>query len=128
MKRKLRIFSNIAIICLSVCMFAFGVYAASTVSVTTSGTVTFTAQNVEATITRTLYGFDTTKSTVITSDGKNTGVFEQVINKTTAPEGASFTFEDLKNTEQIYFASADDDVVMEFKITNNSKDKNYFLI
>ena len=56
MKRKLRIFSNIAIICLSVCMFAFGVYAASTVSVTTSGTVTFSATGVYAEVTRTITG------------------------------------------------------------------------
>ena len=36
-------------------MFAFGVYAANQVSVTTSGTVTFTATDVYASITRKVY-------------------------------------------------------------------------
>lgn len=122
MRRKLRIFSHIAIICLSVCMFAFGVYAASTVSVTTSGTVSFTAQNVEATVTRTVSGCDETKSTF----GNGSKTYTQVINNTTTPEGATYTYDQLKE-EQLFFANNKDDIIMEFTITNNSSEKDLFV-
>lgn len=88
MKRKLRIFSNIAIICLSVCMFAFGVYAASTVSVTTSGTVTFSATGVFAEVTRTITGAkNAPSSTTVSIDASATENAEY-------PMNADLEFED----------------------------------
>ena len=67
MRRKIRIFSSLAVVCLSVCMFAFGVYAATTVSVTTSGVVTFKATGVYATIIREVTGAVDANGDVITA-------------------------------------------------------------
>ena len=50
MRKRLRVLSSFAVIALSVALFAFGVYAASNVSVTTSGTVAFNATDVYARI------------------------------------------------------------------------------
>ena len=44
MKRKFKLFATVASLCLSVALMAFGVYAASTVTYTVSGSVTFTSQ------------------------------------------------------------------------------------
>ena len=41
MKRKFKLFATVASLCLSVALMAFGVYAASTVTYTVSGSVTF---------------------------------------------------------------------------------------
>ena len=108
MKRKLRIFSRLAIICLSVCMFAFGVYAASTVSVTTSGTVTFNATGVYARVERTITGYDTAKSTGVITN------FSQVIDSSATDNQVFDTLKD----ENLIFENADKDIVMTFTITN----------
>ncbi len=44
MKRKFKLFATVASLCLSVALMAFGVYAASTVTYTVNGSVTFTSQ------------------------------------------------------------------------------------
>ncbi len=44
MKRKFKLFATVASLCLSVALMAFGVYAATTVTYTVSGSVTFTSQ------------------------------------------------------------------------------------
>ena len=44
MKRKFKLFATVASLCLSVALMAFGVYAATTVTYTVSGTVSFEAQ------------------------------------------------------------------------------------
>ena len=104
MKRKIRIFSHIAIICLSVCMFAFGVYAASTVSVTTSGTVTFNASGVYANVTRTVTGATTNPSNK-----------EQTIDSS-ATEGGSYAMNDAN--ESLTFANASAPIILSFEIEN----------
>ena len=106
MKRKLRIFSNIAIICLSVCMFAFGVYAASTVSVTTSGTVSFNATDVHARITRTF----AENCLDAKSEYENIDI--------TYNAGTPNEQHDSFTGEKLIFASASTDIVMTFKIEN----------
>lgn len=45
MKRKIKLFSAIASLCLAVALMAFGVYAASQVTYTLSGTVEYTVNN-----------------------------------------------------------------------------------
>ena len=44
MKRKFKLFATVASLCLSVALMAFGVYAASTVTYTVTGSVTFASQ------------------------------------------------------------------------------------
>ena len=106
MKRKLRIFSNIAIICLSVCMFAFGVYAASTVSVTTSGTVTFEATGVFAEVTRTITG------------AKNTPASTTVSIDASASENAEYPM-----NADLEFEDGDTLLTISFEIENKATDR-----
>ncbi len=68
MKRKFKLFATVASLCLSVALMAFGVYAASTVTYSVSGTVSFEAQvactwNVTVT-----YGDKTTSATTKTEE------------------------------------------------------------
>ena len=110
MKRKLRIFSNIAIICLSVCMFAFGVYAASTVSVTTSGTVSFQATGVYAEITRTITGANNAPSaTSVTIDSSASDNDEYPMNA------------------DLEFASGDSLVEIKFEIENKATEDGRYI-
>ena len=46
MKRKVKLFATIASLCLSIALMAFGVYAASTVTYTAKGTVTYEVTDV----------------------------------------------------------------------------------
>ena len=51
MKRKFKLLTSVASLCLAVALMAFGVYAAAAPKVTISGTVSFNAKNVFATVT-----------------------------------------------------------------------------
>lgn len=51
MKRKFKLITSVASLCLAIALMAFGVYAASAPKLTVSGTVTFNAENVYATVT-----------------------------------------------------------------------------
>ena len=51
MKRKFKLLTSVASLCLAVALMAFGVYAAAAPKVTISGTVSFNATNVFATVT-----------------------------------------------------------------------------
>ena len=51
MKRKFKLLTSVASLCLAVALMAFGVYAAATPKVTISGSVSFNATNVFATVT-----------------------------------------------------------------------------
>ena len=127
MRRKLRIFSCIAVICLSICMFAFGVYAANQVSVTTSGTVSFTASGVFANVSRKIEGYNSEKSTNVKtsySQNINSSVnegyeFKDLIEETLTfknPYDAimmTFTFENLATEEGRYMYVTLDDVETE---------------
>ena len=113
MRRKLRIFSNIAIIALSVCMFAFGVYAANQVSVTTSGTVTFTASGVYASVTRTVSGTKSSIADITTRFDSNS-------------DGS--TPYKMGDGEQLEFTNPSTPIVMTFTITNLATDRNIDVI
>ena len=60
MKRKFKLFATVASLCLSVALMAFGVYAASTVTYTVSGSVSYTMDDVLVTV--------TTKTAYVTDD------------------------------------------------------------
>lgn len=51
MKRKFKLITSVASLCLAIALMAFGVYAASAPKLTVSGTVSFNAENVYATVT-----------------------------------------------------------------------------
>lgn len=51
MKRKFKLITSVASLCLAIALMAFGVYAASAPKLTVSGTVTFTADQIYATVT-----------------------------------------------------------------------------
>lgn len=53
MKRKFKLFATVASLCLSVALMAFGVYAASQVTYTVNGSVSYTVQNALVTVTTT---------------------------------------------------------------------------
>ena len=55
MKKKIKIFSTIASLCLAVALMAFGVYAATNVSYNVTSTITFDAADVFVTINATAY-------------------------------------------------------------------------
>ena len=60
MKRKFKLFATVASLCLSVALMAFGVYAASTVTYTVNGTVSYTMDDVLVHVTAKLeYAQDT---------------------------------------------------------------------
>ncbi len=54
MKRKFKLFATVASLCLSVALMAFGVYAATQVTYSVSGTVSYTANNVLVSVQTTL--------------------------------------------------------------------------
>ena len=55
MKKRFKLFSTIASLCLAIALMAFGVYVATTASFSITNKVSFTAEkNVKATITLTL--------------------------------------------------------------------------
>lgn len=107
MKKKLKILSNIAIICLSVCMFAFGVYAANQVSVTTSGTVSFTATDVFATVSRTISGSS--------ADATHNEIEPITIDSSVNDDADPFAMD-----ADLEFDSATTPIVMSFKIKNEA--------
>lgn len=50
MKRKFKLITSVASLCIAIALMAFGVYAASNPTVTVTGSVTFNADNVYATV------------------------------------------------------------------------------
>ena len=68
MKRKFKLFATVASLCLSVALMAFGVYAASSVTYTVSGSVSFTAQVACTWNVKVTYGDKTTSATTKTDD------------------------------------------------------------
>ena len=50
MKKKVKLFTTIASLCLAVALMAFGVYAATTVTATVSGKITFVATDVDVSL------------------------------------------------------------------------------
>ncbi len=58
MKKKVKLFVTIASFCLAISMLAFGVYAASSVSYTVSGTLTYTVSNALVGVSTQMYILD----------------------------------------------------------------------
>ena len=67
MKRKFKLFATVASLCLCLALMAFGVYAASTVSYTASGSVSYVVTDVKADFTLTV-NKGSTKGKVRTAD------------------------------------------------------------
>ena len=59
MKRKFKLFATVASLCLCLALMAFGVYAATSVTYTASGSVTYTVTDIVADFTVTTYGSGT---------------------------------------------------------------------
>lgn len=70
MKRRIKVFSAIASLCLAVALMAFGVYAATQVNYKVSGTVTYEMNEVLVTVTTKIYAAtDSTKGYTAVEDG-----------------------------------------------------------
>ena len=104
MKKKLSFLGQIAIIVLSIALFAFGVYAASNVSVTTSGTVAFNATDVYARITRTVEGV------------ANSSEYNDI--DITYNAGTPDNQHDIFENENLVFVNASTNIKMTFTIEN----------
>ena len=63
MKRKFSLFLNIAMLCLSVCAIAFGVYSAKTASLNVGGSVGFVAHNCEIELNGTIVACENSNAT-----------------------------------------------------------------
>ena len=90
MKKKFSLWLNIVTICLCVCAIAIGVYAASSASLTASGTIGFTAHGVEMTIEGTIMGYVTDPDDAGTYVSTPKALTESG-NNLTFPESAYFT-------------------------------------
>ena len=91
MKRRIKVFSAIASLCLAVALMAFGVYAATQVDYKVSGTVTYTVTDVLVKVTTNIYAAtDSTKGYTAVEDG---------IDATTALNGVQWNEEDAVATD-----------------------------
>lgn len=70
MKRKVRLFSAIMALCLSIGLLAFGVYAASTITYNINGTVNYTMTDVLVNVTTTLAYVKDNATTADTKENK----------------------------------------------------------
>ena len=108
MKRKFKLFATVASLCLSVALMAFGVYAASTVTYTVTGSVSFAAQLDVTWTAQVAYGDGSPIA------GKDEGA-SFVVSPTT-PDGTTETWE----ADTIAFDTAEnhDKIVFTFKCVN----------
>lgn len=107
MKLKAKLISTIAAFAMVLCLTIVGVWAATTVNVTVTGTVGYIATDVDATVEGSITG--------ITETGKT---YSQTFNSDTVGEPATGSW-DLSN---ITFAKGQD-VVITLKVTNNSTER-----
>ncbi|MBE7074853.1 MAG: hypothetical protein E7376_02615 [Clostridiales bacterium] len=116
MKKNIKLLINIAAICLCVCAMAIGVYAAKQASLSTKGTITFTAVGCDLEITGTLSGYATDIYATTTSTKDLTKVtLNDTNNYTGAVDVGAVYFSE--------FASEEPQIVMTLNIKNNSKFK-----
>lgn len=133
MKKKFSFWFNIVTICLFVCTIAIGIYAATTVNITSSGSVGFEAHGVEMIIDGELSGYVTSahstdiqnnipltqvkltkaKTTDSMSLGKNTVYFSDLLGDSITPITLKLTF---KNTSKFVVRAH---VSVPTEITNN---------
>lgn len=76
MKKKIKLFTTIASLCLAVALMAFGVYAATSVTMTISGTLSFTATEISGTWAWTAAKDDASTATYTLSETSGTEATE----------------------------------------------------
>ncbi|MBE7074849.1 MAG: hypothetical protein E7376_02595 [Clostridiales bacterium] len=114
MKKNIKWLINIAAICLCICAMAIGVYAAKQASLSTKGTITFTAVGCDLEITGTLSGYATDIYATTTSSKE--------LSKVTLEEANSYTGAvDIGEVYFSEFAAEEPQIVMTLNIKNNSK-------
>lgn len=116
MKRKFKLFATIASLCLCLALMAFGVYAASTVKYTASGSVSFEVSDVFVTMTSKLEAtVDGKKSADVDDSQKSyTGDTTKVPSATTEYSHAF---------EAVAFKKTGDNIVLTVTITNDGASK-----
>ena len=86
MKKKFKLFATVASLCLAIALMGFGVYAASTVTVTVTSNVSFTAS---AHVRATIEGTETAQNTSFTADNP-----DNVVLTAASGDKGSMTFGD----------------------------------
>lgn len=116
MKRKFKLFATIASLCLCLALMAFGVYAASTVKYTASGSVSFTVSDVFVTMTSKLEAtVGGTKAKDVDDSKKSyTGDTTKVPSDETAYS---------KAFEAVAFTKTGDNIILTVTITNDGASK-----
>lgn len=105
MKLKAKLISTIAAFAMVLCLTIVGVWAAATVTVSVTGTVSYTATDVDATVTGTITG--------ITESGKN---FEKTFNAASTENSGAW------NLSGITFVK-NQDVVITLTVKNKSTER-----
>ena len=113
MKRKFKLFATVASLCLSVALMAFGVYAATTVTYTVSGTVSFSSLEVLSTWDAHAYKANGTTEWGTTTKGE----YSTTAGQASATNDATFP--------SITFATNDATVIYEITCTNDGSTPFY---
>lgn len=105
MKLKAKLISTIAAFAMVLCLTIVGVWAAATVTVSVTGTVSYTATDVDATVTGTITG--------ITESGKN---FEKTFNAASTENSGAWDLSGITFVKN-------QDVVITLNVKNNSTER-----
>lgn len=105
MKLKAKLISTIAAFAMVLCLTIVGVWAAATVTVSVTGTVSYTATDVDATVTGTITG--------ITESGKN---FEKTFNAALTENSGAWDLSGITFVKN-------QDVVITLNVKNNSTER-----
>lgn len=105
MKLKAKLISTIAAFAMVLCLTIVGVWAAATVTVSVTGTVSYTATDVDATVTGTITG--------INESGKN---FEKTFNAASTEDSGAWDLSGITFVKN-------QDVVITLRVTNNSSER-----
>lgn len=95
MKRKFKLITSVASLCLAVALMAFGVYAASKPTVTINGTVSFSAEKVMADVTVTKGSAADEAALTYAADGIKLGAVAGNVANLTAADNANKEFNDV---------------------------------
>lgn len=119
MKRKFKLFATIASLCLCLALMAFGVYAASTVEYTASGSVSFTVSDVFVTMTSKLEATVSGKKSADVDDSQKsyTGGEDEAAKVPSDTTEYSHTF------EAVAFTKTGDNIVLTVTIKNDGASK-----
>lgn len=105
MKLKAKLISTIAAFAMVLCLTIVGVWAAATVTVSVTGTVSYTATDVDATVTGTITG--------ITESGKN---FKKIFNAASTENSGAWDLSGITFVKN-------QDVVITLNVKNNSTER-----